>query len=206
MSEWVNRLDFRQRDVVVQMYVNGLSISAITRIYQVHHSSVRYHLKKAGVYIKGRFGTVNIQTVEKYNPSVKRDYYNTRGEKITFTGYKKTLEDFQREDPERNFPKSYKDYIQREKERNDVLYKKHGIKLSTIKLPNPDNDTDPFFKPRRHRGSSSYFGETGESDEETNPVNLGSKNSITIKRHESIPGDGESNLQRESEDELSVTF
>lgn len=205
-SEWVNRLDFSQRNVVVQMYVNGLSISAITKIYQVHHSSVRYHLKKAGVYVKGRYGTVNIKTIEKYNPGVKHDYYNTRGEKMVFNGGLKTIKQWQEQDPEKHYPKSYKEYVQREKDRTDVLFQKHGIKLSKFKLPDPDRDPDVFIDYARGQRRTSNTRKRREELEETNPVDIGSEDTITNQGYESIPGDRESDLQSKGQDELSITF
>lgn len=152
MSEWVNRLDFTQRTLVVQMYLNGVGISAITNIYQVHHSSVRYHLKKAGVYVKGQYGSVNMPTIKKYNPKSSLDFYNTKGQKISVVKIPNHLEPI--EDPyEKNFPKSYKDYVQREKDRNSILLK-HGITNLTVKLPDPDHDADPFYKRRRFSPSN----------------------------------------------------
>jgi len=130
------------------MYCNGVSISAITRIYQVHHSSVRYHLKKAGVYIKGRHGEVDMKDVEKKNPQSSFDFYNTKGEKFKVVRLITPLKDRHWDDHEKNFPKTYKDYVQREKDRGSILLK-HGIRDSKVQLPDPHHDSDAFWKRRR---------------------------------------------------------
>lgn len=148
MSEWVNRLDFTQRDLVIQMYVNGVGISAITRIYQVHHSSVRYHLKKAGVYIKGRYGDVNMKDIERSNKHAALDFYNIKGQKFKVVRIVGRLTDVGWPEHERNFPLSYKDYVQRERNRHSILYK-NGIPDIKLKLPDPDHDPDVFRTHKR---------------------------------------------------------
>lgn len=147
-NEWVNRLDFSQRTLVVQMYVNGVGISAITRIYQIHHSSVRYHLKKAGVYVKGRYGDVDMKDVVKLNSSSSLDFYNVRGQKITIVRTPNSLVDVGWPEHERKFPLSYKDYVQRESDKHSIL-SKHGITNTKFKQPDPDHDPDFFQPPRR---------------------------------------------------------
>lgn len=143
-SEWVNRLDFSQRQVVVQMYKNGVGISAITKIYQVHHSSVRYHLKKAGVYIKGRYGDVNMPSIRQSNQSTALDFYNIKGQKFKLV---RTGRDFSsvEDNFEKNFPKSYKDYVQRDADKHSILLK-NGLPNFQVKLPDPT--VDPF-RPKR---------------------------------------------------------
>ena len=155
MSDWVNRLNFAQRQIVTQLYSNGVSISAITRIYQVHHSSVRYHLKKAGVYIKWKKASVDMKKVENLNPNSLLNFHNDKGEKIKsaftqvpFIGWPVH---------EKNFPLSYKEYVQREKNRHDILYR-HGIRLIQPEPTNKDDDSDVrqggFTYPQKRRKSA----------------------------------------------------
>jgi len=160
MSEWVNRLDFSQRAIVIQMYVNGITISAITRMYQVHHSSVRYHLKKAGVYVKNKRGVLNIKDIERKNHTTTLDYFNTKGQKFKVAIFPYRIKDVGWPEHERKFPLSYKDYVQREANRNSILLK-NGIQNLRIKLTNTDNDPDFFQFPRRKR-SPTYIAKTRE--------------------------------------------
>lgn len=120
MSEWVNRLDFSQRNVVVQMYENGISISSISKIYQVHHSSIRYHLKKADVYIAGRKSTIKYSTIKKQNKDTFLDFYNRKAQKIQQTLVPKLNVYLGHE---ATFPKSYEEYVQRDKARVMLLLK-----------------------------------------------------------------------------------
>lgn len=193
VSEWVNRLDFTQRQLVVQMYVNGVSISAITRIYQVHHSSVRYHLKKAGAYIKGRHGDVDMRNIAKQNTGVALDFYNHKGEKFKVVHtYGRRLEDIGWPEHEKNFPMSYKDYVQREKDRNSILLR-NGISDVKIKLPDPDHDSDAFWK--RKRRSPSDIEEQRGKLKVSNTFSIRVEGSIPIEGFGSVQQNGRSDLQ-----------
>lgn len=114
MSEWVNCLDFNQRKIVVQLYVGGVSVSAISRIYQVNLSPVRYHLKKAGVYTPGRRPTVTFSIIKKNNSGSSLDFKNVRGNKL-----KNFTEDIKKEtQEEKNFPTNYLEYLKRDQQRH----------------------------------------------------------------------------------------
>jgi len=108
LSIWENKLKFDQRRIVVQMYVNGISISAISDIYQVHRATIRYHLTVAGVYIKDRRSTITLSEIKSQNEKSNFAFHNARG------GTKKTVvvvaDVF-----ERKLPKSYKEYLELDK-------------------------------------------------------------------------------------------
>lgn len=118
MSYWVNKLNFQQRDMIVQLYSGGISISAITKIYQVHHSSVRYHLKKAGVYVNSKKPELDMHQIEAKNSGASLDFRNDKGGKIEVIPVKKVFKLCYNES-ERNFPKSYKEYLERYKKRHE---------------------------------------------------------------------------------------
>ena len=144
MKEWVNRLTFTQRPIIVQMYCNGISISAITKIYQVHHSSIRYHLRKAGVYIKNKRGDVNMKEIKVKNQSSSLNFFNTKGQRFKV---QPDPIDFTDSEHEKKFPKNYREYVQREADRNSILLK-NGISNLRIKITNTDDDPE-FFKTER---------------------------------------------------------
>lgn len=118
MSRWVNRLDFIQRKEVVQMYSNGISISAITQLYQVDRSSIRYHLRYAGVYVPNRRPIVTYDRMKEVNDTCRMNFYNRKGEKLRQLKYPQASVDFIK--TERCFPKSYAEYVQRQNQRNDI--------------------------------------------------------------------------------------
>lgn len=124
MSQWVNLLNFEDRKVIVQLYAGGVSISAITRIYQVHHSTIRYHLTEAGVYVKGKKPGVTFKLIEKANNSSPLDFHNNRGKTIKFVPKKRVFE--LGYEYENSFPKSYAEYVQRDKQRSRLRLKQHA--------------------------------------------------------------------------------
>lgn len=124
MSQWVNLLNFEDRKVITQLYAGGISISAITRIYQVHHSTIRYHLIRAGVYVKGKKPGVNFDTIQKANSSSNLDFHNNRGKTIKIVPRKMIFA--LGYDEEEKFPKSYEEYVQRDRERNRLRLKQHA--------------------------------------------------------------------------------
>ena len=109
---------------IIELYKTRFSLSSIARIYRVHQSSVRYHLEKAGVYVKWQTNHINY-TFIKVSRAIPGLDYNEKA----FLGYEPHYDD-----GERNFPKSYKEYLQREKDRTSIL-KKNGyndpFKLNT---------------------------------------------------------------------------
>lgn len=121
MSKWENLLSFEDRKIIIQLYLGGISISAITRIYQVHHSTIRYHLIEANVYEKGKKPLVNFSSIQKANIQSALDFHNNRGKtfKIKPRGeiFRLGYED------EKNFPKNYAEYVQRDIERNRLKSK-----------------------------------------------------------------------------------
>lgn len=116
MNEWANRLGFDERKLVVQLYCNGVSISAITTIYQVHHSSIRYHLKKANVYIKGKTAEINMNKIRQLNNMRSMVFHNARGGNFSQKPYITFDADSEFES---TFPNNYKEYLERDRLRKE---------------------------------------------------------------------------------------
>jgi len=125
MIDWSNKLNFEERRMVVQLYLGGVSISAITKIYQVHHSSIHYHLKKAGVYVVNRKPVVSFNAIQKANINSALDFHNNRGQKLKVVPKKKVF-CLGYDDEEQHFPKSYAEYVQRDKQRSRLKLKQHA--------------------------------------------------------------------------------
>lgn len=125
MSQWVNLLGFEDRKIIIQLYSGGLSISAITRIYQVHHSTIRYHLMEAGVYVKNKKPGVTFKLIQKANIDSALNFHNTKGKTIKVIPKRKIFE-LGYDNEESHFPKSYEEYVQRDRERSRLRLKQHA--------------------------------------------------------------------------------
>lgn len=104
-----------ERKEIVDLYTKGTAISALARYYGIHHSSIYYHIKKAGVFRPGRNIIINFTTLKKM-------FGNGGREKVPKFHSKPTPEQFWPPN-EKQFPKSYAEYLNQYNKRNGTQYK-----------------------------------------------------------------------------------
>lgn len=184
------------------MYINDIKLSAISTIYQVDRSVVRYHLEVAGVYEKNKRGSIDLREIKKQNQGTSFNFYHSKGTRFNIIGAprKPGVVDTSHE---RNFPKSYAEYVQREKDKHSILYK-NGIRDTKYKPIDPDHDTD-FFQFPRHR-SPIDLEERRERTPVTAPLTVLNSHPVTVQDAERLDHHDEPITKRESEVCISITF
>jgi hypothetical protein len=75
ISKWkLNRQDI---DNIITAYKSGVRQSLISKMYKIDHSTVYYHVKKAGVFKKVIKGQINISPFKKERMVCYQDYLET---------------------------------------------------------------------------------------------------------------------------------
>ena len=111
---WENTLTFAQRAELVKLYLKGVSISALTSVYPVHISSVKYHLIKEGVYIPWKKPTITIKRLHLVVKGFSRPMHMTQP-----SPHVEQRDEFHWPPHEATFPKSYKEYLIKAKQKHE---------------------------------------------------------------------------------------
>lgn len=140
--QWENHLSFEIRHKFITYYQEGYAVYKIATTFRVTAGTVEHHLRTAGVYIPGRKPTKRNTAIPGYAEVLERPAQafilsaivkKELGYKIGRVPSKLEIalekEDRATEAMQRNFPKSYKEYLARAVKRQPNIY--NGLYAST---------------------------------------------------------------------------
>lgn len=121
---WENHISFEDRKHIIDLYLQGYAVWNLAKTFHSACSTIEYHLKEAHVYIPGRKPIMRNKPIQHIQVTQTRYLALPNPKPVPLSIIRMWEEEKRTIEMSKRFPKSYKEYIKRDKQRHPNLYAK----------------------------------------------------------------------------------